>query len=114
VLTFATRTEAEHYVIALNLKRRHLNTQQKREYIKVQIRKYPALKPRALGKICQVSHMTVVSVMEEMRNPPDKKNYAKAEELLDELKKLIVGLSPKYQRDFAEEYGPWFRDVLEI
>jgi ParB-like nuclease domain len=62
----------EAYVISVNLKRRHLTSKQKREFILELLKANPSVSDRAIARDVGVDNKTVASVREEMKNGLEK------------------------------------------
>jgi hypothetical protein len=85
----ADGVDPEAFVISVNMKRRHLSTKQKREFIAKLIEGKPAgTSDREIARLACVDHKTVASVREEVRN-----RFAKFLATFD-------ALSPAQRREF--------------
>jgi hypothetical protein len=88
----AAEGSPEAFVISVNLKRRHLSSKQKREFILELLKANPSASDRAVARDVGVDGKTVASVREEMRNA------------LDKFKAKFKTLGPAQQREFVDAY----------
>jgi ParB-like nuclease domain len=94
VRQFDPRTEGspEAFVISVNLKRRHLTSKQKREFILELLKANPSASDRAIARDVGVDGKTVAAVREEMIKG------------LQKFKDKWQSLGPAQQKEFVAEF----------
>jgi hypothetical protein len=85
------------YVIDANVRRRHLSTAQKAEFVKRMIAEYPSMKDRQLAEMCGVGHMTVW----KYRQPETDKAF---EAFIAKWNTLTKEQRERFIREFASVY----------
>jgi hypothetical protein len=103
-----TLKDAEDFVIAANVNRRHLTTAQKQELIGKMIAKYPGLSNRQIAKKCGLSaHSTVAQVRERLLNPPELKKF-------QEFKRTWEDLPDEHREAFVKEFAVDIREIMGV
>jgi len=98
--------EAEDFVIAANINRRHLTNVQKQKAITLMLQKYPGLSNRQIARKCGMSaHSTVATVREKLLNPPELKKFK-------EFKETWEDLTDDHREAFVKEFMPDLREIM--
>jgi ParB-like chromosome segregation protein Spo0J len=71
VRSFASEDEKEEHVVTLNVRRRHLNSEQKRKWAEWFVKRHPERSDRQIASDVGLSHPTIAKVREDLQESGD-------------------------------------------